>query len=298
MNYYNDFGSWIRTQFSFRVQKISIDAGFSCPNRDGRISSGGCTYCDNRTFNPSYCNRTKTITEQLEEGKRFFGRKYPDMKYLAYFQAYTNTYASLVELRRMYEEALRVEDIVGIVIGTRPDCVSEELLDYLAELNKRTFVLVEYGIETANDETLLRINRGHDFACSRKAVEQTHARGILTGGHIIIGLPGEDAEESLRQAPIISSLPLDILKIHQMQVIKGTRLAQEYAEHPFHVYTVEEYIEVIVGYIKLLRKNLVLERFVSQSPAELLIAPKWGLKNYEFTNLLNNRLKQEMERFR
>lgn len=298
MNYYNDFGSWIRTQFPFRVQKISIDAGFSCPNRDGRISSGGCTYCDNRTFNPSYCNRTKTITEQLEEGKRFFGRKYPDMKYLAYFQAYTNTYASLEELLRMYEEALRVEDIVGIVIGTRPDCVSEELLDYLAELNKRTFVLVEYGIETANDETLLRINRGHDFACSRKAVEQTHVRGILTGGHIIIGLPGEDAEESLRQAPIISSLPLDILKIHQMQVIKGTRLAQQYAEHPFHVYTVEEYIEVIVGYIKLLRKDLVLERFVSQSPAELLIAPKWGLKNYEFTNLLNNRLKQEMERFR
>ena len=271
MNYYNDFGSWIRTQFPFRVQKISIDAGFSCPNRDGKISSGGCTYCDNRTFNPSYCNRKKTITEQLEEGKRFFGRKYPDMKYLAYFQAYTNTYASLEELRRMYEEALRVEDIVGIVIGTRPDCVSEELLDYLAELNKRTFVLVEYGIETANDETLLRINRG---------------------------LPGEDAEESLRQAPIISSLPLDILKIHQMQVIKGTRLAQQYAEHPFHVYTVEEYIEVIVGYIKLLRKDLVLERFVSQSPAELLIAPKWGLKNYEFTNLLNNRLKQEMERFR
>ena len=298
MNYYNDFGSWLRTQFPFRVQKISIDAGFSCPNRDGRISSGGCTYCDNRTFNPSYCNRTKTITEQLEEGKRFFGRKYPDMKYLAYFQTYTNTYASLEELRRMYEEALRVEGIVGIVIGTRPDCVSEELLDYLAELNKRTFVLVEYGIETANDETLLRINRGHDFACSRKAVEQTHARGILTGGHIIIGLPGEDAEESLRQAPIISSLPLDILKIHQMQVIMGTRLAQEYAEHPFHVYTVEEYIEVIVGYIKLLRKDLVLERFVSQSPTELLIAPKWGLKNYEFTNLLNNRLKQEMERFR
>ena len=186
MNYYNDFGSWIRTQFPFRVQKISIDAGFSCPNRDGRISSGGCTYCDNRTFNPSYCNRKKTITEQLEEGKRFFGRKYPDMKYLAYFQAYTNTYASLEDLRRMYEEALRVEDIVGIVIGTRPDCVSEELLDYLAELNKRTFVLVEYGIETANDETLSRINRGHDFACSRKAVEQTHVRGILTGGHIII----------------------------------------------------------------------------------------------------------------
>ena len=290
--YYNDFGSWIRKQFpDFRVQKISIDAGFSCPNRDGKISSGGCTYCDNRTFNPSYCDRRKSITEQLEEGKTFFSRKYPDMKYLAYFQAYTNTYAKVELLREMYEEALRVEDVVGIVIGTRPDCVSDELLDYLEELNQCTFVLGEYGIESANDETLKRINRGHDFACCRDAVERTHARGILTGGHIIIGLPGEDAEESLRQAPVISSLPLDILKIHQMQIIKGTRLAQEYAEHPFHVYTVEEYIDVIVRYIRLLRKDLVLERFVSQSPKDLLIAPKWGLKNYEFTNLLNNKLK-------
>ena len=295
--YYNDFGSWIRKRFpDFRVQKISIDAGFSCPNRDGRISSGGCTYCDNRTFNPSYCDRRKSITEQLEEGKRFFSKKYPDMKYLAYFQAYTNTYAQVKELRKMYEEALAVEDVVGIVIGTRPDCVSDELLDYLSELNLRTFVLVEYGIESANDDTLRRINRGHDFACCRDAVERTHARGILTGGHIIIGLPGEDAEESLRQAPIISSLPLDILKIHQMQIIKGTRLAQEYAEHPFHVYTVEEYIGVIVRYIQLLRKDLVLERFVSQSPKELLVAPKWGLKNYEFTNLLNNKLKEILQK--
>ena len=297
MSYYNDFGTWIRKQFpDFRVQKISIDAGFSCPNRDGRISSGGCIYCDNRTFNPSYCDRKKSITEQLEEGKAFFARKYPDMKYLAYFQAYTNTYDTVEHLRRMYEEALAVEDVVGIVIGTRPDCMSDELLDYLSELNKRTFLLVEYGIESANDETLRRINRGHDFACCRDAVERTHDRGILTGGHIIIGLPGEDAAESLRQAPIISSLPLDILKIHQMQIIRGTKLAEQYALHPFHVYTVEEYIDVIVRYIRLLRKDLVLERFVSQSPKELLVAPKWGLKNYEFTNLLNNRLKELWQR--
>ena len=291
--YYNDFGSWIRKQFpDFRVQKISIDAGFSCPNRDGRISSGGCIYCDNRTFNPSYCDRKKSITEQLEEGKAFFVRKYPDMKYLAYFQAYTNTYDKVERLKKVYEEALMVENVVGIVIGTRPDCMSEELLDYLEELNRHTFVLVEYGIESANDETLRRINRGHNFACCRDAVERTHARGILTGGHIIIGLPGEDADESLRQAPIISSLPLDILKIHQLQVIKGTKLAQEYTAHPFHVYTVEEYIDVIVRYIGLLRKDLVLERFVSQSPKDLLVAPKWGLKNYEFANLLNNKLKE------
>lgn len=284
---YNDFGTWLRKRFpDFRVQKISIDAGFTCPNRDGRISTGGCTYCDNRTFNPSYCDRRKSIREQLREGKRFFNRKYSNMKYLAYFQAFTNTYGSIDSLRRMYEEALAEEDVVGLVIGTRPDCISAPILDYLEELSRQTFLIVEYGIESANDDTLRRINRGHTFECSRKAVEMTAERGILTGGHIILGLPGEDREESLRQAPIISSLPLNILKIHQMQIIKGTRLAEEYLQHPFPLYTVEEYLHLIADYISLLRKDLVLERFVSQSPPELLIAPRWGLKNYQFVHLL------------
>ena len=287
---YNDFGTWIRKQFPYRVQKISVNAGFSCPNRDGRIGVGGCVYCDNRTFNPSYCAHYQSITEQLEEGKRFFARKYPEMKYLAYFQAYTNTYAPIDQLRTLYEEALQVEDVVGLVIATRPDCMSDELLDYLEELNKRTFLIVEYGIESANDETLLRINRGHTFDCSRQAVIKTHERGILVGGHVILGLPGEDCQECLRQAPIISSLPLDILKIHQMQIIRDTPLAKEYLREPFHVFSVEEYVDLVVRYISLLRKDLVLERFVSQSPADLLIAPKWGLKNHEFTALVRKRL--------
>ena len=290
--HYNDYGTWIRRQFPYRVQKISIDAGFTCPNRDGRISTGGCIYCDNRTFNPSYCQRRHSVTQQLEEGKLFFAHKYPDMKYLAYFQAFTNTYAPLSQLKALYEEALQVDDIVGIVIGTRPDCVSDELLDYLAELNQRTFVLVEYGIESANNDTLLRINRGHSFEQSQEAIQRTHQRGLLTGAHIILGLPGEDAAESLRQASIISSLPIDILKIHQMQIIRGTRLAEEFAANPFHIYTVDEYIQLIAEYIQRLRPDLILERFVSQSPKELLIAPHWGLKNYEFTNLLVNCLKQ------
>ena len=290
--YYHDFGTWIRNQLPFRVQKISIDAGFTCPNRDGRIGIGGCIFCDNKSFNPSYCSHKKSITEQLEDGKRFFAKKYPDMKYLAYFQAYTNTYDAVDKLKQLYEEALKVEDVVGIVIGTRPDCVSSELLDYLEELNKRTFLIVEYGIESCNDDTLRYINRGHDFACTRKAVEETAKRGIYVGGHVIMGLPGEDAAESLRQAPIISSLPLTMLKIHQMQIIKGTRLAKIYKERPFHLYTIEEYIDLITQYIGLLRSDLVLERFVTQSPPEMLIAPKWGLKNYEFTNLLNNRLRE------
>jgi radical SAM protein (TIGR01212 family) len=289
--YYNDYGTWIRRQFEFRVQKISIDAGFTCPNRDGRISTGGCIYCDNRTFNPSYCQRRLSVSNQLAEGKQFFARKYPDMKYLAYFQAFTNTYAPIAQLKELYEEALQVEDIVGIVIGTRPDCVSDELLDYLAELNERTFVLVEYGIESTNNDTLLRINRGHSFEQSVSALERTHQRGLLTGAHIILGLPGEDAAESLRQAPILSQLPIDILKIHQMQIIRGTRLAEEFEREPFHIYTVDEYIELIAQYIQRLRPDMVLERFVSQSPKELLIAPHWGLKNYEFTNKLVNYLK-------
>lgn len=290
--YYHDFGTWIRNQLPFRVQKISIDAGFTCPNRDGRIGIGGCIFCDNKSFNPSYCSHKKSVTEQLEDGKRFFAKKYPDMKYLPYFQAYTNTYDVVDKLKQLYEEALKVEDVVGIVIGTRPDCVSSELLDYLEELNKRTFLIVEYGIESCNDDTLRYINRGHDFACTRKAVEETAKRGIYVGGHVIMGLPGEDASESLRQAPIISSLPLTMLKIHQMQIIKGTRLAKIYKERPFHLYTIEEYIDLITQYIGLLRSDLVLERFVTQSPPEMLIAPKWGLKNYEFTNLLNNRLRE------
>lgn len=289
---YNDFSHWIRRQFPFRVQKLSVDAGFTCPNRDGRLSTGGCIYCDNNTFNPAYCDRKKTVAEQLEDGKRFFSGKYPEMKYLAYFQAFTNTYGSIDHLKMFYEEALNVEDIVGIVIGTRPDCVSEDLLDYLQELSKHTFVLVEYGIETTNDDTLRLINRGHDFECSRRAIEETAKRGIFTGGHIILGLPGEDASESIRQASVISSLPLNILKVHQLQVIRGTKLARMYSEKPFHLYSVDEYIHLIGEYIRHLRPSLVLERFVSQSPKELLIAPKWGLKNYEFTNLLNNYLKK------
>lgn len=288
---YIDFGTWIRQRFPFKVQKISVNAGFSCPNRDGRIGTGGCIYCDNRTFNPAYCATQTSITEQLKVGKQFFARKCPEMKYLAYFQAFTNTYAPIDQLKAMYEETLAVDGVVGVVIATRPDCVSTELLIYLEELNRQTFLLMEYGIESANDETLRRIQRGHDFACSRRAVQETHGRGILVGGHVILGLPGEDRDECLRQAPIISSLPLDILKIHQLQVIRNTPLAIEYAQHPFHVFSLDEYVELVVDYIQLLREDLVLERFVSQSPPDMVIAPKWGIKNHEFTALVKKKIK-------
>ena len=289
---YNDYGAWMRRQFPFRVQKISIDAGFSCPNRDGSISHGGCTFCDNRTFNPAYCQPTKSITEQIGEGKEFFRHKYPDMKYLAYFQAFSNTYAPLDTLKRRYEEALSAEDVVGIVIGTRPDCISPEVLNYLESLNRQTFMIVEYGIESVSDDTLRRVNRGHNFECSRRAVIETHNRGILTGAHIILGLPGESADDNVRQADIVSSLPIDILKLHQLQIIRGTQLAAEYERQPFGLYTADEYIDLCRRYIERLRPDMVLERFVSQSPKELLVAPKWGLKNYEFANRFVNYMKR------
>ena len=290
---YNSYSQWIRKQFPYRVQKISIDAGFTCPNRDGKVGRGGCIFCDNNTFNPAYCNRKKTITQQLEEGKLFFGRKYPDMKYLAYFQAYSNTYDTLDVLKRKYEEALAVEDVVGLVIGTRPDCMPDDVFDYLEVLNKQTFLIVEYGIESANDETLQRINRGHSFETARQSVERTTGRGILTGAHVILGLPGEDATESIRQAALISSLKLNLLKIHQLQIIRGTYLAEIYEKKPFHLYSVDEYIKLIASYLQYLRKEIIVERFVSQSPPEMVIAPHWGMKNYEFTNLLVNYMKKE-----
>lgn len=274
------------------MQKISIHAGFTCPNRDGAKGVGGCTYCNNQTFSPEYCKPVLSVRQQLEDGIRFFSRKYPAMRYLAYFQAYTNTYGELERLKAMYEEALAVEGVVGLVIGTRPDCMPDDLLCYLQELNQRTFLMVEYGIESANDDTLRRINRGHDFVTAADAIRRTHERGILTGGHLILGLPGEDRAELLRQASVIATLPLDMLKLHQLQLIRGTRMAREYEEHPewFHLYDVDEYIEMVIDYVERIPSSVVFERFVSQSPRSLLIAPDWGLKNYQFVERLRRRM--------
>ena len=291
---YNDFSTFLRKYFECKVQKISLNAGFTCPNRDGVKGKGGCTYCNNQTFNPEYCKTEKTVKEQLEEGRLFFSRKYPEMKYLAYFQAYTNTYSELEELKRKYEDALSVDGVVGLVIGTRPDCMPDALLDYLEELNKRTFLLVEYGIESTNDDTLRRINRGHTYADTVDAVKRTAARGILTGGHVILGLPGETHDMIVNQAEMLSKLPLTTLKMHQLQLIRGTKMAHEFEEHPdeFHLYQVDEYIDLVIDYVERLRPDMILERFVSQSPKELLIAPDWGLKNYEFTERVKKRMRE------
>lgn len=291
---YYDFASFLSQYFDGKVQKISIHAGFTCPNRDGSKGTGGCTYCNNQTFNPDYCKPEFGIRRQLEDGISFFARKYPQMRYLAYFQAYTNTYGELEQLKAMYDEALSVDGVVGLVIGTRPDCMPPALLDHIEQLSRKTFVMVEYGIESANDETLRRINRGHDFATAIDAIQRTHERGILVGGHLILGLPGEDHDELMRQAEAIAALPLDMVKLHQLQLIRGTRMAREYEERPedFHLYTVDEYIDLAIDYIERLPGTMVIERFISQSPRSLLIAPDWGMKNYQFVDRLRHRMQE------
>lgn len=288
--HYNDFSTWLRQELGCKVQKISIDAGFSCPNRDGTLATGGCIFCDNKVFSPAYCRGGKSVKRQMEDGISFFKRKYKDMKYLAYFQAFTNTYASVERLKCLYEEALDVDDVVGIVIGTRPDCVSDEILEYLEQLNRQTFMIVEYGIESTDNQMLKRINRGHTYECSVKAIERTRERGIYVGGHVILGLPGMTESDCIREVERLNETSLDILKLHQLQVVKDTRLAEEYLERPFKVYGVEEYITLVATLIKHIRPDMILDRFISQSPAEMLIAPKWGIKNYEFANALDNYL--------
>jgi radical SAM protein (TIGR01212 family) len=288
---YCDFSDFLKKTFPFKVQKISVNAGFTCPNRDGSKGYGGCTYCNNRTFNPAYGETSKSISAQLDEGIRFFAYKYPAMKYLAYFQSYTNTYAHLETLCRKYEEALAFPGVAGLIIGTRPDCMPCDLLDYLAALARKTFVLIEYGIESIFDDTLQRINRGHDYRTSVETIRKTHARGIYAGAHLILGLPGESRQQMLQYADAVSELPLTSLKLHQLQIIKHTAMGDEYTSHPerFHLFTPEEYAELIVDFMERLNPSIAVERFISQSPKALLIAPDWGLKNHEFRALVNKR---------
>lgn len=291
---YNDYGSFLQQHFAGKVQKISINGGFTCPNRDGTVGHGGCTFCNNQTFNPDYCRSELSVTAQLQEGIRFFARKYPAMRYLAYFQAYTSTYDDLPQLIARYEEALAVDGVVGIIIGTRPDCMPPALLDYLSQLAQRTFVTVEYGVESTLDSTLQRINRGHDYACAVDAITRTAKAGITTGAHLILGLPGESHEDMLSHATQLSQLPLHTIKLHQLQLIRGTVMGNEYLAHPGHftIPDIDTYIDRAIDFAERLRPDIVIERFVSQSPAELLIAPHWGVKNHEFTARLLRRMRE------
>lgn len=291
---FNSYSSYFTREFGSRVQKISIDAGFSCPNRDGKISTGGCTFCRNDAFNPSYCHPEKSIRKQIEEGIEFHQRRYRRAKsYLAYFQAFSNTYKPLNELEKLYREALSVDGVIGLVIGTRPDCINVETLDMLKSLDAT--VILEYGVESVYDHTLTRVNRGHDFATAKKAIEITHKYGFHCGGHFIFGLPGETREMMLHTADIISELPLTSVKFHQLQIFKDTKMADEYIANPsdFHLFTLDDYIEFVIDFIERLNPGLVIERFAGEVPPRYLVSKPWlNLRYDQVLSLIEKRLEE------
>lgn len=289
---YRDYGTFIRNKFGERVQKISINVGFSCPNRDGSKGTGGCTYCNNQSFKPDYCKPQNDIEEQLQKGIEFFNGKRKINKFLAYFQSYTNTYAELDLIKALYLKALNHEGVVGLVIGTRPDCISEDLIEFLSELSKEYFICLELGVESTLDRTLEEVNRCHTYAETLKAYAMASNKGIFLGAHLILGLPGESRSEMLHHAVELSKLPIDFLKIHQLQVIKHTLMAHQYKNHPeeFNLFDIQDYLDLVTEFISILRPDIVIERFISESPPELLIAPKWGLKNFEMVRLIEKRI--------
>lgn len=290
---YNDYSSFIKARFSERVQKVSLNTGFTCPNRDGTKGVGGCTYCNNNTFSPDYCKPGKSITQQLEEGIEFFAKKYKTQQYLAYFQAYTNTYADIDLVKELYKEAISHPKVIGLVIGTRPDCINKDLIYFLSELSNKYYISLEFGVESTLDRTLNIINRCHSFEETVMAYELSKNKGLHLGAHLIIGLPGETKEDILNHAIEISKLPINSLKLHQLQVVKHTMMAIQLKKNPelFSLFSLEEYIDLITDFIALLRPDIIIERFISQSPTDLLIAPKWnGLKNFEIVDKIDKKL--------
>ncbi|MDO9511889.1 MAG: TIGR01212 family radical SAM protein [Bacteroidales bacterium] len=276
---FNSYNEYFKRTFGGRVQKLSIDAGFTCPNRDGSKGTGGCTYCNNDAFNPSYCTPQKSIRQQIEEGKQFHAWRYRRaMKYLAYFQAYSNTHAPLNILKEKYQEALSDPDIIGLVIGTRPDCINEEKLEYIASLAKENYIIIEYGIESVYDRSLEKINRGHSWDEAKKAIQMTAAFGIRSGAHFIFGLSGESRQEMMEMSTLINELKLDTIKFHQLQIIRNTPMAKEYQIYPeqFEFFNEEEYIRFISEFTSYLNSDIVIERFSGEAPPPFVIAPDWG----------------------
>jgi radical SAM protein, TIGR01212 family len=293
---FNAYSNYFRTIYGARVQKVSIDAGFTCPNRDGSKGIGGCTYCNNDAFNPSYCQPVKSISDQISEGIDFHKWRYNEaVSYLAYFQAYSNSYASLGTLKKLYEEALNYPGVVGLIIGTRPDCIDDEKLEYIKELSSKCYVAVEYGIESCYNKTLKRINRGHSFEDAVWSLERTAAFGITTGAHFIFGLPGETREEILNQVDIISGLPIKTVKFHQLQIIKGTTMEIEFKNYPgdFELFTWEEYLDFFIVFLERLNPSIVVERFTGEVPPRFLTGEGWGKKrNDQIVNIIEKRLEK------
>jgi len=269
-----------------------VNAGFTCPNRDGSKGVGGCAFCNNSTFNPAYCEPELSIYQQLEKGISFFRPKYQTQQYLAYFQAYSNTYGELQSLLVRYREAISHPKVGGLVIGTRPDCIDNELIAELSKWQEQYYIAIELGAESTKNETLEAINRGHSWEETVDATHRIHAAGIPVGLHMILGLPGESREELLGHATILSALPISYLKLHQLQIVKGSRFAVEYQRNPehFRLYETDEFVDLVIDFLELMSPDIVMERFISQAPYDLLIAPSWGIKNFEFVHKVEKRL--------
>lgn len=294
---YNTAVGYYKRVYGERLQKLVLDAGFSCPNRDGTVGFGGCTYCDNAAFHPGYSTPGKTLAQQIDEGIEFHRIRYRNTThYLAYFQAYSNTYAPIARLRQLYSEALAHPSVVGLVIGTRPDCVDDEKLDYLAELQEQGHVIqLELGIESCYDSVLEHINRGHDFDCARNAVEAAASRGLRTCAHFILGLPGETRGMMLDSCDAISSLPLHSVKFHQLQIVKGTAMEREYAEHPkrFEQFSLDEYLDFMTDMLERLRPDLYIERVAGEVPPRFVGESRWGMvRNFQILHMLDERMEK------
>jgi len=293
---FNSYSEYFKIKFGSRIQKVAVDAGFSCPNRDGTLGVGGCTYCNNQAFNPSYCLPEKPIRQQIDEGIEFHLKRYRRAKqYLAYFQPYSNTHAPLERLKEIYDEAIHHPLVCGLVIGTRPDCVDEGKLDYFKKLSETHYVIIEYGVESCNDQTLRAINRLHTFDQSKQAIQLTASKGIMTGAHFIFGLPGETREEMLNEASVISALPLTTVKFHQLQIVKNTPMAKQYLDDPggFQFFTLDEYVDFIVDFLGKLNPAFVVERFAGEVPPRFLAGPGWGLiRNDQIVHRIEQRLEE------
>ena len=283
---YRDYASYIKEKFGMRVQKSALNPGFNCPNRDGKIGIGGCTYCNNQTFSPFYGKASTPIPLQLEQGIAFFSKKYKCQKYIAYFQSYTNTYADIETLENIYYQALENPNVIGLTVATRPDCIDENVLKLLQKISEKYYTVLELGVESCYDKTLKMINRGHTFLQAENAIKKAAGYGLEICAHLIMYLPGETEEMMLKTADIMSALPVKILKLHQLQIIKGTKMEQQFKENPelFSLPTADEYADFVVKYIKRSRQDMIFERFISESPMDMVVAPKWnGIKNYQFT---------------
>ncbi len=286
---YNAFGPYLKKEFGTVVYKVNVDAGFTCPNRDGTLGVTGCIYCNNSSFRPSSCKSEISIREQIRNGIDYLSKRYKAQKFLVYFQPYTNTYAPLPELERAYREALSEPSVIGLAIGTRPDCVDKEKLELLQSYAKDYFILIEYGLQSMHDKSLQYILRGHDYQTFLDAVALTKGRGIHIGAHIIAGLPSETRNETLAMADEISSQPIGFLKIHQLQVVKDTVLAGRFAEEPFHTFGYEEYLDFLVDFIERLSPDIVLQRLFATAPDDILIAPRWEKTRQAITHDIEKR---------